>query len=174
MDVIEKFEFRKLEIPKKDSPNIKDQITPLNTIISNQEKKIKRYQTFLVISSVSLLCMLMIGFWGYRRNKDESHLSAPISKKSGDLLTEQQPITKDSIWTENSIIQSDTANTPIYRNYFDSIVFLNDVKGEKIVVSKGVDEYLKKDKIIVKSNNTYYNCFCKDLVKFYEVGNKIP
>lgn len=63
---------------------------------------------------------------------------------------------------------------PEYINYYDSIVFLNKVKGSKIVVSKGFDEYLKKNKLIVKVDNNYYNLFCEDLISNYSVGDSIP
>jgi len=70
-------------------------------------------------------------------------------------------------------IPKDTTK-PTYINFYDSIVFLNKVKGSKIVVSKGFDEYLKKNKLIVKVDDNYYNLFCEDLINNYSVGDTIP
>ncbi len=64
--------------------------------------------------------------------------------------------------------------TAVYFNYFDSVVFLNDWKGTKVVVSKGNDEYMKQDRLVIKSDGYYFNCYCKDLIVNYVVGDTIP
>lgn len=63
---------------------------------------------------------------------------------------------------------------PVYFNYFDSVVFLNDWTNEKVVVSKGIDEYVKQERLVIKANGYYFNCYCKDLLGAYAVGDTIP
>ena len=66
------------------------------------------------------------------------------------------------------------AKKVVYFNYFDSVVFLNDWKGAKVVVSKGTDDYIKQERLVIKSDGYYFNCYCKDLVTNYVVGDSIP
>lgn len=63
---------------------------------------------------------------------------------------------------------------PIYFNYYDSVVFLNNHTDNKVVIAKGFDEYIKKNKLIIKSGKYYYNCFCDDLYDVYKPGDVIP
>lgn len=86
--------------------------------------------------------------------------------------TFQKPITtKKAILAKKSVVQS---KKPTFFNYYDSILFLNQVHGKKKVVSKGFDDYIKKNKLIVKAGDYYYNLYCDDLIDNYTVGDSIP
>jgi hypothetical protein len=99
------------------------------------------------------------------------NLSQPIREAKAQKIIPIAPPQKDTVRTD-TLPKNEIA--PKYINYHDSIVFLNDVKGEKKVVSKGYDDYLQRNKIIIKSGNFYFNCFCDDLFKNYQIGDIIP
>lgn len=160
-----KFEFQKLELPQQVLNKETVQEIPDNPIYNGHSiqskqdspKRIGYYALTAIIFAAS----------GYQLHKyfftEESNKSMPIS------------IQKDTIVVTKAEIKAlkDTTK-PTYINYYDSIVFLNKVKGTKIVVSKGFDEYLKKNKLIVKVDDNYYNLFCEDLINNYSVGDSIP
>lgn len=156
MDTVEKFEFQKLKLPKKGDEQIKS--PPYHDIIITQEKAIKRYKTLIFIFTFILSLVLI------------SYIYL-LSKKK---VTEKKQSLEVSKVVTDSIPNKSTHQQPVYRNFFDSIVFLNEIKTEKIVVSKGIDEYLHQERLIIKSGDNYYNCYCSDLIKYYKVGDKIP
>ena len=73
-----------------------------------------------------------------------------------------------------TILKKTTPKKPVYYNYFDSVVFLNDWQNKKVVVSKGTDDYVKQERLVIKTDNHYFNCYCKDLLSTYAVGDTIP
>lgn len=167
----ERFAFEKLELPTK----IKEFAHPNQTFldISSPEKKTeihnestsKNFSTpklillvALVIIFLALISLLLINWLSNQKEKP----TKVIAQKTIQI---PKPIKQDTIETEKK---------PKYINYHDSIIFLNDIKGEKRVVSKGYDDYLKKNKLIIKSGNHYFNCFCNDLYENYKVGEIIP
>lgn len=165
----ERFSFEKLELPTKG----KDFTHPIKPFLDTIPKEIKENnsedstsntistQKVVILSVFSTILLSLIAFGVFKwLNKTEN--SKVVAQTTIPVAT---PIKTDSSVNEMP---------PKYINYHDSIVFLNDVKGEKRVVSKGFDEYLKKNKIIIKSGKNYFNCFCNDLFENYKVGDIIP
>jgi len=160
-----KFEFQKLELPQQVLDKKTVQETPDNPIY--REHSIKSKQDSPNKIRYYALATIIFAASGYQLHKffftAESNTSRPIR------------IQKDTIVIEQAVIKIPKDTTkPTYINFYDSIVFLNKVKGSKIVVSKGFDEYLKKNKLIVKVDDNYYNLFCEDLINNYSVGDTIP
>jgi hypothetical protein len=168
-----KFEFQQLELPKHLSssmpktPNEKNDVDFRANIsdkyTGNTSKAHKKYMLlgyFFLFTFLGIIAGYFLHQWqltlGNSPKKPLNAQKTSIKAQNTVKYTEKQVIKK-----------------PTYFNYYDSIIFLNDVKGKKIVVSKGFDEYIKKNKIIVKSDGFYYNLFCPDLYKNYSVGDSI-
>lgn len=170
------FEFHKLELPKQ----ISEEYQSTNDKVDNdifmdfhktpyiQQSKPFPYGYLILFTIIGL----MAGFYAHEwrdywiksiKKHQNSENQSIISQKTVKVPANELDSTQKII-----------AKKPVYFNYYDSIIFLNDVKGSKIVVSKGFDEYIKKDKLIVKSDGYYYNIFCKDLYSNYSVGDSIP
>lgn len=157
-----KFEFQKLELPRqvlnrKIIQNIPD--NHINNGHSTQEKQ----QSRKTLGYYALTAIIFTAV-GYQLHK--YFFSETPNTKNIQVI--QQTIVKPSNDTTKVL------SKPTYINFYDSIVFLNRVKGSKKVVSKGFDEYLKKNKLIVKADGNYYNLFCEDLISSYSVGDSIP
>jgi hypothetical protein len=57
---------------------------------------------------------------------------------------------------------------------YNSAQLLNEVHGPKVVVSKGVDQFEKLHKVVIKdTTGHYYNCYCQDLLS-YRPGEALP
>ncbi|MDB5239651.1 MAG: hypothetical protein JWP57_276 [Spirosoma sp.] len=57
---------------------------------------------------------------------------------------------------------------------YNSAQLLNEVHGPKVVVSKGVDQFEKLHKVVIKdTTGHYYNCYCQDLLS-YRPGEPLP
>lgn len=167
----ERFVFEKLELPTKtkeytysnqsfldiSSPEKKNEIHNESATRHSSIPKLILLATLGIIL-IGLITFLVINWISNQKTKS----SKVIAQKTIQIT---KPIKQDSTETEKS---------PKYINYHDSIVFLNDIKGEKRVISKGYDDYLKKNKLIIKSGNYYFNCFCNDLFENYKVGDVIP
>lgn len=166
-----KFKFQKLELPK--------QVSQANEHLSNSKKIDRRLfmdphtskknttskEKYTLRGLFILIAAICIGLIYY---------IYVVNNTLNTILKKTDANPKAIKFIKKIIIPQKTTKKPIYFNYYDSIVFLNDVRGTKIVVSKGFDEYIKKDKIIVKSDGYYYNVFCKDLYSNYAVGDSIP
>lgn len=160
-----KFEFQKLELPQQVLNKETVQEIPDNPIY--HEHSVPQKQGSPKTIGYYALTAIIFAATGYQLHKyfivEESNKSRPIS------------IQKDTVVAKKTLIKASKDTTrPVYINYYDSIVFLNKVKGTKIVVSKGFDEYLKKNRLIVKVDDNYYNLYCDDLISNYSVGDSIP
>jgi hypothetical protein len=173
-----KFEFQQLELPKHLSSSLPQQPNKktddgfrvdtcerytLNTHKTN--KKQLPYGYFILFTTIGLITGYFIHHW-------QSTLNNTLPKSTNTPLNFKKQAISTQIVVDSS--RKQYFKKPSYINYYDSIIFLNDVKGPKIVVSKGFDDYIKKNKIIVKSEGYYYNLFCKDLYSNYSVGDSIP
>ncbi len=154
-----KFEFKKLELPPKEIL-IKEN-TSLDIILNNREKSYKHKQTSNFQFAYLFMTAIVFTIVGYFLH----HILEPAKPISTINSTNGLKIDSNHV---------EKAQKPTYFNYFDSMLFLNQVKGTKKVVSKGYDDYIKKNKLIVKANDYYYNLFCEDLINNYEVGDSIP
>ncbi len=169
-----KFEFEKLELPKPVSSSenyhlIKNDGTFMDSnVISTKKHKLFPFVYLIPFTIIGLVA----GYYARELNNTDWKftINGKISPKVEQLVLNSTKNTVNHLDSAKKI----TVKKPIYFNYYDSIIFLNDVKGSKIVVSKGYDDYIKKDKIIVKSDGYYYNIFCKDLYHNYAVGDSIP
>lgn len=167
----ERFAFEKLELPTKIKEFTHSNQTFLDIPIQEKKTELhkespsKQFSTqkliifgVLGIIILGLITLLIINWSGNQKVK-------PTKVIAQKIIQTPKPIKQDSTETEKPLK---------YVNYHDSIIFLNDVKGEKRVISKGYDDYLKKNKLIIKSGNHYFNCFCNDLYENYKVGELIP
>lgn len=173
-----KFEFQKLELPKQISSSTIPQhpnqqtddgltmsVGDTNTPHAQIANKTKFPYGYLILFTI---IGLVSGYFTHQWQSSLHQTSKPIIV--------EKILPKQAI---NTIVKADSTNKqvnekPVYFNYYDSFKFLNDVKGSKIVVSKGFDDYIKKEKLIVKANGYYFNLFCKDLYSNYVVGDSIP
>lgn len=167
----ERFAFEKLELPTKikefahsnqffldiPSPERKKEIQNESPSKQFSTQKLIFFGAFGIIMLGLITFLIINGL-----SKQNAKPTKVIAQKT---IQSPIPIKQDSTETEKP---------PKYINYHDSIIFLNDVKGEKRVISKGYDDYLKKNKLIIKSGNHYFNCFCNDLYENYKVGELIP
>lgn len=157
-----KFEFQKLELPQKVLIRETIQDIPVNQ--SNNEHSIQEKQQKTKILGYYALTAIIFTAAGFQLHK---YFFSEISSTKSNQIA-QRVVNKPSNDTKKVILK------PTYINFYDSIVFLNKVKGTKKVVSKGFDEYLKKNKLIVKVDDNYYNLYCEDLISNYSVGDSIP
>jgi hypothetical protein len=172
-----KFEFQKLELPKQ--LNYRHQSTEDKTENATKTVGTKpKPSSYGYLPLFTVIC-LTTGYYVHNSTNWLQLINAEILPKTLILAHNQkkndmiQAIISDS--TKQVSHEKVDRHPPVYFNYYDSIIFLNDVKGCKIVVSKGYDDYIKKDKIIVKSEEGYYyNIFCTDLYSNYAVGDTIP
>lgn len=146
-----KFEFQKLELPQ--------QILEPNKIPTNDNSSTQRNNKNIGYYLAFMAFGMILGYFGHA-----TIAKAPISYSNQRI----SPVLLPKLPPDSTNIK------PKYFNYYDSIVFLNQVKGQKIVVSEGYDDYIKKNKLIVKVGGYYYNLFCDDLMRAYSVGDSIP
>lgn len=157
-----KFEFQKLELPQQVFNRKTAQDIPDNQTYNEHSTQEKR-QNAKILGYYALTAIIFTAA-GFQLHK--YFFSEIPNTKTIQVI--QQTTVKPS----NDMIK--VISKPAFINFYDSIVFLNKVKGSKKVVSKGFDEYLKKNKLIVKVENNYYNLFCEDLISSYSVGDSIP
>lgn len=157
-----KFEFQKLELPQHVLNRDTVQDIPDNQTY-NEHSTQEKQQNAKILGYYALTAIIFTAA-GFQLHK--YFFSEIPNPKIIQVI--QQPIVKSSNDTTKVL------SKPAYINFYDSIVFLNKVKGTKKVVSKGFDDYLKKKKLIVKVNDDYYNLFCEDLISNYSVGDSIP
>lgn len=156
----DKFEFNKLEIPR--TLSIETQPENTNTEITiDSEKKEGKNRIWLI--ALIVFCLLIAIFSIYFIMQPTG-VRQKMARKTASASYKPSKTTKT--------LKTDTK--PTYFNYFDSIIFLNNHTGNKVVISKGFDEYIKKNKLIIKSGQYYYNCFCDDLFEVYMPGDRIP
>lgn len=151
-----KFEFQKLELPKEiliESVQTSPIKKPIIKEITQDKASNLGYYAMIAISC------FCIGYYLHTFFNPIQKIKATESK-SVQEIPETVQIKKES--------------KPTYFNFYDSIIFLNQVKGTKKVISKGFDDYIKKNKLIVKNGDYYYNLFCEDIYNNYSVGDSIP
>ncbi|MCU0325726.1 MAG: hypothetical protein MUF45_10800 [Spirosomaceae bacterium] len=147
----DKFEFEKLEIPKSLSTE------PQTEILKESVSKNNNSFGFWLIGFVVSI-ILIFALYYFITNTFKKKIQNTSIKV---IPIKNHPITKSEA-------------RPVYFNYYDSIVFLNKHTDNKIVISKGFDDYVKKNKLVIKSGNYYFNCFCDDLYSTYKPGDVIP
>lgn len=159
-----KFEFQKLELPLQVLNRETVQEIPDNHIC-NERSTQERQQNAKTLGYYALTAIIFAAA-GYQLHKYFFSDTTPTKSI--------QVIQQISVKTNPSNDTLKVSSRPVYINFYDSIVFLNKIKGHKKVISKGYDEYLKKNKLIVKVDDNYYNLFCEDLISNYSVGDSIP
>lgn len=157
-----KFEFQKLELPQQVLNRETVQDIPVNQI-NNEHSTQEKRQNAKILGYYALTAMIFTAA-GFQLHK---YFFSEISNTKNIQVFKQTIIKPLNDTTK-------VLSKPTYINFYDSIVFLNKVKGSKKVVSKGFDGYLKKNKLIVKVEDNYYNLFCEDLISNYSVGDSIP
>lgn len=158
----DKFKFQKLELPPQVLNRETIQDIPDNQTNNEHSTQVKQKNTKTL--GYYALTAIIFTATGFQLHK--YFFSETLNNKNIRIV--QRTIIKPSTDTTKVL------SKPTYINFYDSIVFLNKVKGKKKVVSKGFDEYLKKNKLIVKVDDSYYNLFCEDLISHYSVGDYIP
>lgn len=160
-----KFEFQKLELPQQVLIKETVQETPGNPI--NNEHSTQQQAKKLNNIGYYALTAIIFTAAGYQLHQ---YFSSQENNKT--VIPENYISNKVATQPKKDTIKA--ISKPVYINFYDSIVFLNKIKGKKKIVSKGFDDYLKRNKLIVKVDDNYYNLFCEDLISSYSVGDSIP
>lgn len=147
----DKFEFEKLEIPKTLS------IEPQQEFLKESVSKNDNSFIFWLVGLIVLFFIILALYFFYKNSYQNKPANTSIKVDS----TKSPPIPKSK-------------PKPVYFNYYDSVVFLNNHTDYKVVISKGFDDYMKKNKLVIKSGDYYFNCFCDDLYNAYQPGDVIP
>lgn len=161
-----KFEFQKLELPKR--VLIKETVREIPGNPINNEHSIQQRPKNIKNIGYYALTAIIFTAAGYQLHQYFS------SQENNKKIVKPENITSNNVAIQPKKDTIKPISKPTYINFYDSIVFLNKIKGTKKVVSKGFDDYLKRKKLIVKVNDDYYNLFCEDLISNYSVGDSIP
>ncbi len=159
-----KFKFQKLELPNfittesEPLPEIRE-----SNIFTSKNQQKKQY-SYIYMAFITAICLMCVYYTYVKKSSNTQKIAISPKKLIKNTFSTQKNLTTPTADIE----------MPTYYNFYDSFVFLNKVKGTKIVVSKGFDDYIKKKKLIVKANGFYYNLFCEDLIDNYAVGDSIP